>query len=97
VLSGVHGANGREALVGSVERASRYVSIIAMPLAFGLMLLARPTLTLLVGSLYEGGVFPLAILALASTATIISLVLSPILIVLNETLLALALLNCTAG
>jgi O-antigen/teichoic acid export membrane protein len=88
VLSGVHGVNGREALVSGVERASRYVSIIAMPLAFGLMVLARPALTLLVGKVYEGGILPLAILAFASTASIISLALGPVLIVLNETLLA---------
>jgi len=74
--------------VGSVERASRYVSILAMPLAFGLMVAARPALTLLVGRVYEGGVVPLAVLAFASTATIISLALNPVLIVLNETLLA---------
>jgi len=88
VLSGVHGVNGREALAGSVERASRYVSILAMPLAFGLMVAARPALTLLAGRVYEAGVLPLAILSLASTTAIISLALSPVLIVLNETLLA---------
>jgi O-antigen/teichoic acid export membrane protein len=88
VFSGVHGINGFAGLKSSVERASRYVSIVAMPLAFGLLVTARPALTLLVGRQYEGGALPLAVLSLASTATIISVSLSPILIVLNETLLA---------
>jgi O-antigen/teichoic acid export membrane protein len=88
VFSGVHGMNGLEGLKSSVERASRYVSIVAIPLAFALLVTARPVLTLLVGRQYEGGALPLAVLSFASTATIISLSLSPILIVLNETLLA---------
>jgi stage V sporulation protein B len=88
VFSGVHGINGPAALKSSVQRASRYVSITVMPLALGLMVTARPALTLLVGRVYEGGALPLAVLALASTAVIISASISPILIVLNETLLA---------
>jgi O-antigen/teichoic acid export membrane protein len=88
VFSGVLGTNGFAGLKSAVEKASRYVSIVAMPLAFALLVTARPALTLFVGREYEPGALPLAILALASTATIISLALSPILIVLNETLLA---------
>jgi O-antigen/teichoic acid export membrane protein len=88
VFSGVHGINGFAGLKSSVERASRYVSIVAMPIGFALFATARSTLTLLVGLSYEGGAIPLAVLALASTASIIALSLSPILIVLNETLLA---------
>jgi O-antigen/teichoic acid export membrane protein len=45
-------------------------------------------LTLLVGKGYDAGSVPLAILAVASIATIIAIPISPILIVLNETLLA---------
>jgi O-antigen/teichoic acid export membrane protein len=88
VFSGVHGRNGVAGLKSSVERASRYVSIVAIPLSFGLLVTARPALTLFAGRQYEGGALPLAVLSLASTATIISFSLGPILIVLNETLLA---------
>ena len=88
VFSSVHGIDASEGLKSAAERASRYVSIVAIPLAFALVATARPVLTLLVGRGYEAGALPLAILALASTATIISLSLRPILIVLNETRLA---------
>ena len=79
---------GPEALGDSIRTASRYVSIIAMPLAFALVAAARPALTLLVGRAYQGGVIPLAVLAVGSMASIVALSLGPVLIVLNETMLA---------
>ena len=88
VFSGVHGVKGPEVLEDSIRTASRYVSIVAMPLAFALLATARPTLTLLVGQAYQNGVIPLAVLALGSIASIIALSLVPVLIVLNETTLA---------
>jgi O-antigen/teichoic acid export membrane protein len=88
VFSGVYGVKGREVLGDSVRTASRYVSIVAMPLAFALLAAARPALTLLVGRSYQGGVIPLAVLALGSIATVVAMSLSPVLIVLNETTLA---------
>jgi O-antigen/teichoic acid export membrane protein len=88
VFSGVHGVKGREGLEDSIRTASRYVSIVAMPLAFALLAAARPALTLLVGEAYQGGVIPLAVLALGSIASIVAMSLSPVLIVLNETMLA---------
>ena len=88
VFSGVHGVRGPEGLEDSIRTASRYVSIVAMPLAFALMATARPALTLLVGVSYQGGVIPLAVLALGSIASIVALSLGPVLIVLNETPLA---------
>jgi len=88
LFSGVHGVKGPKVLEESIRTASRYVSIVAMPLAFALMATARPALTLLVGKSYQGGIIPLAVLALGSTASIVGLSLSPVLIVLNETALA---------
>ena len=88
VFSRVHGTQGREMLSDSIRTASRYVSIAGMPLAFALLATARPALTLLVGEAYEGGVIPLAVLALGSISTIIAMSLYPVLIVLNETTLA---------
>jgi O-antigen/teichoic acid export membrane protein len=88
VFSGVHGAKGPEALEVSIRTASRYVSIVAMPLAFALLATARPALTLLVGGAYQGGVIPLAVLALGSIASIVAMSLYPVLVVLNETTLA---------
>jgi O-antigen/teichoic acid export membrane protein len=87
VFSGVHGLKGPEALEESIRTASRYVSIVGMPLAFALLATARPALTLLVGMSYQGGVLPLAVLALGSIASIFALLLNPVLIVLNETML----------
>jgi O-antigen/teichoic acid export membrane protein len=88
VFSGVHGVKGPEVLKDSIRTASRYASIVAMPLAFALLATARPALTLLVGGAYQGGTIPLAVLALGSIAGIVALALSPVLIVLNETTLA---------
>jgi O-antigen/teichoic acid export membrane protein len=88
VFSGVHGVKGPDVLTDSIRTASRYASIVAMPLAFALLATARPALTLLVGGAYRGGVIPLAVLALGSIASIVALSLGPVLIVLNETTLA---------
>ncbi|MGD0424219.1 MAG: oligosaccharide flippase family protein [Candidatus Bathyarchaeia archaeon] len=88
VFSGVYAVKGPEVLEDSIRTASRYVSIVAMPLAFALLATARPALTLLVGNSYQGGVIPLAVLALGSIATIVALSFGPVLIVLNETTLA---------
>ena len=88
VFSGVHGAKGTDSFVNSVRVASRYVSFVAIPMAFALVAAARPALTLLVGERYAGGAIPLAVLALGSVCTVVAMALAPILIVLNETLLA---------
>jgi O-antigen/teichoic acid export membrane protein len=88
VFSGVHGVKGPEVLKDSIRTASRYVSIVAMPLAFALLATARPALTLFVGGAYQGGVIPLAVLALGSIASIVGLSFGSVLIVLNETVLA---------
>ncbi len=88
VFSGVHGVKGPEVLGDSIRTASRYVSIVALPLAFTLIATARPALTLLVGAAYQGGVIPLAVLALGSIASIVAISLTPVLIVLNETTFA---------
>jgi O-antigen/teichoic acid export membrane protein len=88
VFSRVYGIKRREGLEDSIRASSRYVSIVAMPLAFALVATARPALTLLVGLSYQGSVIPLAVLALGSIASIVALSLGPVLIVLNETMLA---------
>ncbi len=88
VFSCVHGIKGPEVLEDSIRTASRYVSIVAMPLAFALLATARPALTLLVGGAYQGSAIPLTVLAIGSIASIVALSLSPVLIVLNETMLA---------
>jgi len=88
VISGEHGVRGPEVLGDSIRSASRYISIIAMPLAFVLLATARPALTLFVGTSYQTGAIPLAILALGSVASIVATPLTPTLIVLNETVSA---------
>lgn len=88
VFSGVHRVKGSEVLEDSIRTASRYVSIVAMPLAFALFATARPVLTLLVGGPYQSGAASLAVLALGSIANIVAASLAPVLIVLNETMFA---------
>ena len=85
IFSKVFGVKGREALEDSIRTASRYLSIVAIPLAFALLATAKPVLTLFLGTSYEGGSVPLAVLALASVASVVGLSLGPVLFVLNET------------
>lgn len=87
VFSGVYGIKGPEALEDSIRTASRYISLVAMPMAFALLACARPALTLLLGRAYAGGAIPLAVLAFGSIASVVGQSLGPVLIVLNETTL----------
>ncbi len=88
VFAKTHGASGPENLHKVVKAASRYIAYISIPTAFGLSAMARPAITLLVGQSYEGAAIPLAILAAFSTAIILASALTPVFIVLNETVLA---------
>jgi len=65
--------------------SSRYVSLVMVPLAFGLLATAKPALTLFVGQAYIGGTLPLMIFCLASALTAFGLVLTPMLTALART------------
>lgn len=68
-----------------IRLASRYGSLIIVPLALGLLSTARPALTLLVGRAYLAGAEPLMVLSGMLALTTIGVVLYPVLLALAET------------
>jgi O-antigen/teichoic acid export membrane protein len=85
VYSNVGGGRGLEGCRRVTSLASRYVSLVMVPLAFGLLATAKPALTLFVGQAYVGGVVPLMILCLAFALSAFSLALGPMLTALAKT------------
>ena len=65
--------------------ASRYVSLVIVPLAFGLVATAKPALTLFVGQAYVDGTIPLMILTLFFGLTLFGAALGPMLVAMSET------------
>jgi len=97
--SALQGEHGSEVLSDSIKGATRYLCLIVMPLGFGLLSTAKPSLTLFVGDAYANGAEPLMILSLFFSFTIMSTALTSILVVLGETVLSLELtaLNIAVG
>jgi O-antigen/teichoic acid export membrane protein len=85
VYSNIGAGGGLESCRRATRLASRYVSLVTVPLAFGLFATAKPALTLFVGEAYVGGVVPLMVLSLAFGLTAVVLVLSPMLTALAKT------------
>jgi O-antigen/teichoic acid export membrane protein len=83
--SGVGRGRGLEGCRRVTWLASRYVSLVTVPLAFGLLATAKPALTLFVGEAYVGGVVPVMILSLAFGLTAVGLALGPMLTALAKT------------
>ena len=83
--SAMQSSNQRQTLSDAVRMASRYASIVATPLALGLVATAKPALTLFVGQIYVEGAEPLAIFAGAFAFTLVGTVLTPMLLALGET------------
>jgi O-antigen/teichoic acid export membrane protein len=75
----------------AVRLATRYSSFTLIPLAFGLLAVAKPALTLLVGESYAAGSLPLVIFSAAFAVTAFTAVLGPVLLVLEETKVAAAI------
>lgn len=75
----------------AVRLATRYSSFTLIPLAFGLLAVAKPALTLLVGESYAGDSLPLIIFSGAFAVTAFTAGLSPVLLVLEETKIAAAI------
>jgi O-antigen/teichoic acid export membrane protein len=65
--------------------ASRYFSLVMVPLSFGLLAIAKPALTLFVGNAYVGGAEPLIVFCLVYALTAFGLGLGPMLVALSET------------
>lgn len=83
--STIQGLHERESLSDAVRLASRYLSFIVIPLAFGLMATSKPALTLFVGPAYVEGSDPLKILSVALAFTAIIAAVNPMLLALGET------------
>jgi len=82
----------------AVRLASRYVNLVVVPLAFGLMATAKPALTLFVGAAYVGGATSLMILSATFALTVfVSTALGPMLLALAETKVAAAITIISVG
>jgi len=97
--SSLQGKDGVRSLEGAIRSASRYVCYVGTPLTLGLLVTAKPALTLFVGEPYAEGVFPLMILSFFLAVTIVSTSLTGVLIVLEETALSfkLTIINVATG
>ncbi len=84
-LTEMYARQGKNELKNACKAASRYLSLIYIPLAFGLAVTAIPTLSLLAGDRYAIGAPALAIIAIASAATCLSTVFNNALMSLGET------------
>jgi len=58
-----YGKKDHGAIVSAIKRATRYTAIIVFPLAFGLLSMANPVITIFAGQQYESGWSILAIFA----------------------------------
>ncbi len=58
-----YGKRNHQAIASGIRRATRYTAIIVFPLAFGLLSMANPVITIFAGQQYESGWGVLAILA----------------------------------
>jgi len=85
VYSSITRDGGLDACRRATRLASRYVSLVTVPLALGLLATAKPALTLFVGGSYVGGVVPVMVLSLAFALTVFGLALGPMLTALAET------------
>ena len=95
--SEINGRQGVKWVESAVAKASRYVCYIIMPLAFGLLAVARPAILLLAGDSYAGGSLPLMILSLSFAVTSVQMALSGLFLILKETKIASALTVTNAG
>lgn len=79
------GRKGSDALSNASYGASRYLSIIYLPLAVGLATVALPTITLFAGTKYIEGALPLALFSLASTIECLGLIATSVIASLGKT------------
>jgi O-antigen/teichoic acid export membrane protein len=83
--SNIHGRGGLESCRRATWLASRYASLVMIPLSFGLLATAKIALTTFVGQAYVGGTDSLAILSFFFAITAFGTVLSTMLVALAET------------
>lgn len=80
-----YGADKHENIMIGVEAAVRYITLLYIPLALGLMVTANPVITLFGGPAYSSGDVVLAILTLFGGISCISAALGVLLLVYNMT------------
>jgi O-antigen/teichoic acid export membrane protein len=83
--SEMHGRMGIRSVEKAISTASRYICYIVTPLAFGMLAVASPALSLFAGESYVTGYQPLMILSFFLAFTSISASLSGLLLVLGKT------------
>jgi O-antigen/teichoic acid export membrane protein len=83
--SNIHWRSGLVSCKRATWLASRYASLLMVPLSFGLVATAKVALTTFVGQAYVGGSDSLAILSLFFALTAFGSVLSNMLVALSET------------
>lgn len=90
--SAVQTSDDKQALGNAAKLATRYSSLIGVPLAFGLLATAKPALTLFVGQAYIEGTVPLIILCGIYALSIVgTIALPPVLLALGATKLLSAI------
>lgn len=87
--SELSGSSGLEGCRKATWLASRYASLVMVPLGLGLMATAEPALTLFVGQAYVSGTVPLMILSGVLGVTGFGIALGPMLVALSRTRSAL--------
>ena len=85
----IHGRSGLESCRRAAWLASRYASLVMVPLSFGLLATAKIALTTFVGQAYVGGANSLAILSFFFALTAFGSVLGTMLVALSETRMVL--------
>lgn len=85
-LSELRSRDGPAKLSSTLTLASRYLALVATPLALGLAATANPVISLFAGRTYAYAGLPLAILCVAAAISVFGLVLGKILLVMDETL-----------
>jgi len=86
IYSSIQGKpNGRTNLREGIRLATRYASLTLTPLAFGLLVTAKPAIALFIGESYAAGSMPLAILCGGFAITAFTTAFIPVLSALGET------------
>lgn len=80
-----YGRDEEQKIVAGVRGASRYISLLYAPLAFGLVVTASPVITLFAGATYAKGGIILAVLSLFGTFTGLGAAFGGLLLVYNMT------------
>lgn len=83
------GKNGERVLKEASIKATRYTSLIYVPAAIGLAAVAYPAMILFAGPQYSDGAVPLAILCLITSLTQVGVAVTPTLLTIEKTRIAL--------